>query len=151
MLNDCVFNGVDELRLPLVNRFYTSCNYNVKCGRRDRVFSLTRYGEIIAAARLMPHSQGYFLLRNLCVAPEVRSQGVATYLLTKILAELLLTNCTVGCYCYALPHLQNFYLALGFKRLTIEQVPQDVAETHIRNCARKRGWVLMGYINNTDH
>jgi predicted GNAT family N-acyltransferase len=148
MLNDSVFKCVDELRLPLVNRFYTSCNYNVKCGRHDRVFSLSQQGKIIAAARLMPHHQGYFLLRNLCVSPEARNQGVATHLLTKILAELAPTNSTASCYCYALPHLQNFYLALGFTHLTIEQVPQDIAETHLRNCARKRGWVLMGYSNN---
>lgn len=151
MLNDSIFNCVDELRLPLVNRFYASCNYNVKCGRHDRVFSLSQQGKIIAAARLMPHHQGYFVLRNLCVAPEARNQGVATHLLTKILAELVpitelatIKN-TVACYCYALPHLQDFYLALGFKHLTIEQVPQDIAETHLRNCARKRGWILMGY------
>lgn len=151
MLNESVFNSVDELRLPLVNRFYASCNYSVKCGRYDRVFSLTRQGEIIAAARLMPHHQGHFLLRNLCVASDMRNQGVATHLLTKILAELIprteceATNSAANCYCYALPHLQNFYRALGFRPLTIEQVPQDIAETHLRNCARKRGWVLMGY------
>jgi predicted GNAT family N-acyltransferase len=160
MLSDSVFKCVDELRLPLVNRFYASCNYKVKCGRHDRVFSLSKKGEIVAAARLMPHAQGYFLLRNLCVAPEARNLGVATYLLTKILAELVpITELapiksTVCCYCYALPHLQNFYLALGFTHLTIEQVPQDIAETHLRNCARKRGWILMGYghnLNNDDH
>ena len=151
VLNGSVFKCVDELRLPLVNRFYASCNYNVKCGRHDRVFSLSHRGKIIAAARLMPHSQGHFLLRNLCVAADVRNQGVATYLLTKILPEILPTNNTAGCYCYALPHLQSFYLALGFKHLTTEQVPQDIAETHLRNCARKRGWVLMGYSNNLDN
>ena len=74
MLNDSVFICVDELRLPLVNRFYASCNYNVKCGRHDRVFSLSQQGKIIAAARLMPHPQGHFLLRNLCVVPEARNQ-----------------------------------------------------------------------------
>ncbi len=149
MLSDSVFKCVDELHLPLVNRFYTSCNYNVKCGRQDRVFSLSQQGKIIAAARLMPHPQGHFLLRNLCVAPEARNQGVATYLLTQILAELIpTTSSTVSCYCYALPHLQNFYVALGFKHLTIEQVPQDIAEAHLRNGARKRGWILMGYCNN---
>lgn len=148
MLNDSVFKCVDELRLPLVNRFYASCNYNVKCGRHDRVFSLSQQGNIIAAARLMPHPQGYFLLRNLCVAPEARNRGVATHLLTKIIAELVPTTSRVSCYCYALPHLQSFYLALGFTHLSIEQVPQDIAETHLRNCARKRGWVLMGYNNN---
>ncbi len=145
MLNDSVFKCVDELRLPLVNRFYTSCNYNVKCGRHDRVFSLTRQGEIIAAARLISHPQGHYVLRNLCVALEARNQGVATYFLTQILRELNSANNSVSCYCYALPHLQSFYLALGFRCLTIDQVPQDIAETHIRNCARKRGWVLMGY------
>ncbi|HOY22821.1 MAG TPA: GNAT family N-acetyltransferase [Cellvibrio sp.] len=148
MLNDSIFKRIDELRLPLINRFYASCNYNVKCGRHDRVFSLTQQGKIIAAARLMPHPQGHFLLRNLCVEPEARNQGVATHLLTKILAELAPMNSKVACYCYALPHLQEFYLALGFKYLTIEQVPQDIAETHLRNCARKRGWILMGYSNN---
>lgn len=85
-------------------------------------------------------------MRNSCVAPEARNQGVATHLLTKILAEL--APMAVACYCYALPHLQDFYLALGFKYLTIEQVPQDIAELHLRNCARKRGWILMGYCNN---
>ena len=148
MLNDSVFKCVDELRLPLINRFYASCNYNVKCGRQDRVFSLSQQGKIIAAARLMPHPQGHFLLRNLCVAPEVRNQGVATHLLRTILVELVSINSVINCYCFALPHLQNFYRALGFKHLTIEQVPQEIAEIHLRNCARKRGWILMGYSNN---
>lgn len=148
MLKDSVFKCVDESHLPLVNRFYASCNYNVKCGRHDRVFSLSLQGKIIAAARLMPNPLGYFLLRNLCVAPESRNQGVATHLLTNILAELVPANSRMSCYCYALPHLQGFYLALGFTHLTIEQVPQDIAEAHLRNCARKRGWILMGYNNN---
>jgi predicted GNAT family N-acyltransferase len=144
---DCsVFEYVDKLRLPLVNRFYAKCNYTVKCGRQDRVFSLSQQGEIIAAARLMPNPKGHFLLRNLCVAPEMRNQGLATYLITKILIELAPLSSLV--YCYALPHLQNFYLALGFKLLTTDQVPHDIAEIHLRNCERKRGWILMGYCNN---
>jgi len=148
ILSDSVFKCVDELRLPLINRFYASCNYNVKCGRHDRVYSLSLKGEIIAAARLMPYPQGYFVLRNLCVAPEQRNQGVATSLLTQILLELSLVNLPLHCYCFALSHLQNFYVALGFKCLSLDQVPQDIAEIHIRNCARKRGWILMGYGNN---
>jgi N-acetylglutamate synthase-like GNAT family acetyltransferase len=144
MLSDSVVELVDVLRLPLVNRFYERCNYRVKCGRLDRVFSLAWQGEIIAAARLLPHPQGHFVLRNLCVAPEARKQGVATHLLTSIIAELAAINTGVTCYCYALPHLQHFYLALGFRHLTLAQVPQDIAETHLRNCARKRGWLLMG-------
>lgn len=145
--NKCTFQSIDELRLPLVNRFYARCNYSVKCGRSESVFSLSGYGEMIAAARLMPHPAGHFLLRNLCVLPEMRNQGVASYLLGKTLVALGSIKGPVNCYCYALPHLQNFYLALGFKHLTTDQVPQDIAEIHLRNCARKRGWILMGYIN----
>jgi len=150
-LSDSIFQCVDELRLPLVNRFYESCNYSVKCGRHDRVYSLNQQGKIIAAARLMPHPAGHFLLRNMCVLTEKRNQGVASYLLAKMLTALDSTDSPVNCYCYALPHLQGFYLALGFKYLTPDQVPQDIAEVHFRNCARKRGWILMGYVNTLDN
>ena len=150
-LRESVFQCVEGLRLPLVNRFYANCNYNVKCGRNDRVYSVFRQGEMIAAARLIPHPQGHFLLRNLCVAPEQRNLGVATHLLTQILIELGSASNPVSCYCYALPHLQNFYSALGFKCLTLVQVPQDIAEIHLRNCARKRGWILMGLSNNSSN
>lgn len=155
-LQNCIFERISELRLPLINRFYSSCNYLVKCGRLDWVYSLSIGGKVIAAARLMPQESTHFLLRNLCVAPEMRNQGVASHLIRAILATLVSEN--KNCYCYALPHLQHFYLSLGFKHLTPEQVPQEIAEMHFRNCARKRGWILMGYehdlmgnINNDAH
>ena len=142
-LGECTFERISELRLPLVNRFYSSCNYLVKCGRLDWVYSLGHSGKIIAAARLMPQESTHFLLRNLCVAPDVRNQGIASHLISTILGELVSAN--KHCYCYALPHLQHFYCSLGFKHLTPEQVPPEIAEMHFRNCARKRGWILMGY------
>lgn len=143
-LETCTFECISELRLPLVNRFYSSCHYLVRCGRLDSVYSLSLDGKIIAAARLMPQPSTHFLLRNLCVAPDMRNQGVASHLLRAILAVLVSAN--KNCYCYALPHLQDFYRSLGFKHLTPEQVPPEIAEMHFRNCARKRGWILMGYV-----
>lgn len=140
-LSQSKFAQVDELRLPLIDRFYTNCNYKVNCGRRDRVYSLTINGEIIAAARLMLQPSQCYLLRNLCVLPAVRGQGIASYFIKKIISDLAPQDC----YCYALPHLKHFYLALGFSELTVAQVPEEIAETHIRNQTRKRGWLLMGY------
>jgi len=137
---------VNELRLPLVNRFYSSCNYNVKCGRLDQVYSLSYGGEIIAAARLVSQKSGHLLLRNLFVAPAMRNQGVATQLVGKLLNALAFAEIPANCYCYALPQLKNFYVSLGFKHLLPEHVPEDIAEIHFRNCARKRGWILMGFI-----
>ena len=145
-LAECTFDLVSELRLPLVNRFYASCNYRVKCGRFECIYSLSAGGKIIAAARLIPQRSGHYLLRNLCVEPTLRGQGIASHLLRITLASLGDENC----YCYALPHLQSFYLSLQFKHLTPDEVPHDVAEMYIRHRERKRGWILMGYINSQD-
>lgn len=143
-LIECKLELVDELRLPLVNRFYSSCNYRVKCGRFERVYSLVNHSHIIAAARLIPQRSGHFLLRNLCVDPLLRHRGIASHLLRTLMPNLGGANC----YCYALPHLQDFYVSLSFQHFTPEQVPPDIADMYIRHRERKRGWVLMGYINN---
>lgn len=145
-LEGCTFELISELRLPLVNRFYSSCNYRVKCGRSERVYGLSSGGKIIAAARLILQSSGHYLLRNLCVEPALRNQGIASYLLRATLANLG----DINCYCYALPHLQNFYLSLQFKHLAPNQVPADISEIYVRHCSRKRGWILMGYINSLE-
>jgi N-acetylglutamate synthase-like GNAT family acetyltransferase len=141
-IKKCTFDVISELRLPLVNQFYSGCNYRVKCGRFERVYSLAFDSKIIAAARLIPQRSGHFLLRNLCVAPELRHQGLASHLLRCLLPML-----EGDCYCYALPHLQAFYLALGFQHFTPEQVPQDIADMYLRHRERKRGWILMGHVN----
>jgi len=142
-LDACAFELINELRLPLVNRFYSSCNYRVKCGRFERVYSFNASGKIIAAARLIPQRSGHFLLRNLCVDPGLRGQGIASYFMRAILTNLDGAHC----YCYALPHLQHFYVSLDFKHLTPDQVPHDISDMYVRHRSRKRDWVLMGYIN----
>jgi N-acetylglutamate synthase-like GNAT family acetyltransferase len=143
-LDNCIFEQIGELRLPLVNRFYSNCNYNVKCGRLDKVYGLSLDGKIIAAVRLIYQQSGCYLLRNLCVDPLLRNQGVASFLLRAMLACLD----KIGCYCFSLPHLQSFYLSLDFQCVSPEQVPEDIAEMHLRHCARKRGWILMGYVKH---
>lgn len=142
-LETCTIEVVSEIRLPLVNQFYSSCNYRVKCGRFERVYSLAMGGKIVAAARLIPQGSGHFLLRNLCVNPELRHKGIASFLLRHLMPVL-----SGHCYCYALPHLQKFYLSLGFQHFSVEQVPEDIAAMYIRHRERKRGWILMGYVNS---
>jgi len=141
---------VDELRLPLINHFYAECGYRVKCGRSDKIFSARIGGETIAAARFLLQKSGHFLLRNLCVAPAMRKQGVATHLLIKALHDLRSVAATSSCYCFALPHLKDFYLSLGFTLFSpgelVNHVPADVSEMNSRNRARNRGWILMGFV-----
>lgn len=139
-LTNCHFEAVNQLRLPLVDRFYSQCKYRVKCGRHDQVYCLSYQGQIIAAARLLPEASGQLLLRNLCVAPEMRGQGVARYFMQALLAAIT----PLKCYCFALPHLKEFYRSLGFKLLEPTQVPSDIAVLCIRYRERKRDWILMG-------
>ena len=142
-VNALEFKAVEELRLPLVNRFYSSCNYRVKCGRFEKTYTLSLQGSIVAATRLIPQRSGHFLLRNLCVLPALRHQGVASHLIRVLMPVLAPANC----YCYALPHLQQFYLSLDFTHLQPDQTPVDIREMYIRHCERKRGWILMGFVN----
>jgi len=140
-LEACRFDAMEPARFPLVDRFYSRCKYKVKCGRLDRVYCLSYEGQIIAAARLISHSSGELLLRNLCVAPDLRRQGIAGYFMRLLLAAIA----PLECYCFALAHLRDFYLALDFKLLTPEQVPAETAVLAHRYRERNRDWLLMGW------
>ena len=142
---NAVIENVEELRLPLVNRFYADCKYSVKCGRSDQVFSASVEGKIIAAARLILQPCGAYLLRNLCVAPDYRKQGIASSFLSEILLQLAPKHC----YCFTSTPLQHFYESIGFACFAAEQVPQDIGDIYLRYKERKRGWILMGFVNSS--
>jgi N-acetylglutamate synthase-like GNAT family acetyltransferase len=134
---------VDVLRLPLVNRFYSECNYKVNCGRKDRVFIYSENEKIIAAARFILQASGDYILRNVCVAPQHRQQGIATHFLAQALQQLSPNNC----YCFTSTPLQHFYETIGFTCFLAEQAPPDIGDIYLRYRERKRGWILMGFEN----
>ncbi len=135
------FHLVDAGRFALVDRFYRSQGYKVKCGANERVYAIATEAEgFIAAARLVPQSSGHYWLRNLLVAGDWRGQGVATGLMQKLLPDLA----PRGCYCFALRHLTAFYNALGFV-IEPSHCPEDILRTYNTYRARGRDWVLMGY------
>lgn len=133
--------SLEPARLALADRFYRSFGYKVKCAPQERVFVLSSLeGEWIAAARFVPQSSGHYWLRNLLVAPAYRGQGLASRLLNQV-KPLLAPR---GCYCFALPHLTDFYTRLTFER-DPHHCPADIAAIHSRYRTRGRDWVLMGY------
>ena len=135
------FQQVEPGRFALVDRFYRSHGYKVKCASTERVYSLVdQSGGFIAAGRLVPQSSGHYWLRNLLVASEHRGQGLATGLMHQLLPDLA----PHGCYCFALPHLTNFYTALGFTQ-NPPHCPEDILRTYNTYRTRGRDWVLMGY------
>jgi GNAT superfamily N-acetyltransferase len=138
-----VFQSVDSERFALVDRFYRSQGYKVKCGAHERVYAIAEQEGFIAAARLVPQSSGHYWLRNLLVANNWRGQGIATGLMQQLLPDLT----PRGCYCFALPHLTAFYGVLGFT-INPSHCPEDILRTYNTYRSRGRDWVLMGYLQN---
>jgi len=136
------FQLIEPVRFALVDRFYRAQGYKVKCGVTERVYTIaTGRDSFIAAARLVPQSSGHYWLRNLLVAAEWRGRGIATGLMRQLLPDLT----PQGCYCFALPHLTDFYAGLGFTQ-NPSHCPEDILRTYNTYRARGRDWVLMGYI-----
>ena len=77
-------------------------------------------------------------------AKDQRGQGVATLLMQYLLPQIH----PQGCYCFALPHLEQFYLRLGFS-LQPKHCPADIQQKYEQYRARGRDWLLMGYITET--
>ncbi|MES2823947.1 MAG: GNAT family N-acetyltransferase [Pseudomonadota bacterium] len=153
-VNTYVLNIVATLHVPLVERFYADNGYRVKCGRLDQVYIFTLDGKIVAAARLLLQQSDTYLLRNLCVATDYRRQGIASQFLLEILPQLIPKNC----YCFISATLQSFYEDIGFAclavdevaldKFTLDKVPAEITDMHVRQRKRKRGWILMGFIHN---
>lgn len=136
------FRRLEPIEHALIDRFYRALGYKVKCGANERVYTIPHTTEgFIAAARLVPQHSGHFWLRNLLVANDWRGQGIATRLMQQLLPDLA----PKGCYCFALPHLTDFYSALGFAT-NPSHCPEDILRTYTTYRTRGRDWVLMGYI-----
>src|SRR5690554_3116037 len=132
------------IQFPLANRFYQRCGYSVSCGRQEIVVCLRPINEdhspIVAAARFLPHVDGYFVLRNLCVELHQRRKGLARYLLQRALMAL---GDEALCYCYAFEHLREFYQSVGFVVRSPTQVPAHIAQNYHSYCHKHRGLLLM--------
>lgn len=136
---------LEAAQFPLANRFYQTCGYSVRCGREEVVICLRliRDGSstIVAAARFLPHVEGYFVLRNLCVASQQRRKGLATYLLQNALTFLGENLC----YCYAFDHLRHFYQSMGFVVRSTTQVPEQIARSYESYCHKHHDLLLMSF------
>lgn len=130
---------VPQLQFPLVNKFYKACHYSGNAGRGDTVFALRSAQGIVAAVRLQPQSEGWYFLRSMCVAPNLRGQGLGTQLLQGL--ETFLQQ--HPCYCYPFDHLQSFYERAGFQRQDLLQAPEHMQGAFQRYILQGRKIILM--------
>lgn len=140
---------IEDIQLPLVNRFYKDCRYSAKAGRGEVVF-VARVSEgqslpankIIAAVRFQKKADDWWFLRSMCVAPECRGQGVGQ----QLLAGLKTFLAERPCFCYPFNHLEAFYGLLGFELTETEQIhlqPSFMSEPFERYTRQGRKIILM--------
>lgn len=130
---------VPEIQFPLVNKFYKACRYSGKAVRGEAVFALKGLQGMVAAVRLEPKNEGWYCLRSMCVAPELRGQGLGTQLLYG-LEDFLRQN---PCYCYPFDHLQGFYEQSGFRLQDPHTAPVHMLESFQRYTRQGRKIILM--------
>lgn len=139
---------LDDIQLPLVNRFYKSARFSAKAGRGEAVFVVrdSSTATIVAAVRLQPErNNDWWFLRSMCVAPDLRGQGIGQLLLDG-LQDFLQDK---ACFCYPFVHLESFYRQGGFELIDIDDAevqhstPQFMQEPLERYRRQGRKIILM--------
>ena len=140
---------IDDIQLPLVNKFYKRCRYSAKAGRGEWVYVVKGPDSqgvtgIVAAVRLQQKAEGWAFLRSMCVDPELRGRGDGGIgqMLLKGLSDFLEQHQT---YCYPFDHLQHFYAQVGFQRVDAERLPAYIGDAFLRYQQQGRKIIVMTY------
>ncbi|AMO56934.1 hypothetical protein GZ77_01675 [Endozoicomonas montiporae] len=139
---------IEELQpvaFPLVNRFFKANGHKGKARSDERVFVVRQKGEIIAALRACPRSQGY-LLRSVWVAISRRKKGFGL----KLTKDTINALYPASCWCYPYEHLKEFYTLAGFRELTTDNVPDDISIPWQKYRIHNQPFLLMG-ISDSAH
>ncbi len=136
---DLLFQQLDPLQLPLVNRFYKECRYPAKAGRGEKVFVLKAGTSIVAAVRLSPKADNTLFLRSMCVAPDSRRLGYGARLLQGI--EPVLAQ--QSSYCFPFEHLLSFYERAHYQVQTPESVPSFIRDPFENYRRQGRNIIIM--------
>lgn len=118
-INSLQFLRLDKLQIPLVNLFYRDVYKKGMANKSEQVFVL-RDPEIRCAARIK-NVQGALLLTGVACDPAFRQQGLASYLIQRLLQ---LQQQAV--YCFPSPQLQSFYQQLEFTLCAAERLPEKL-------------------------
>ena len=137
------FQKVDPIKYPLVKRFYKDHYPSTKVKPTDIVIAAIHCGKMVAVVRFKPVSEE-FLLTGMAVSREYRHKGVGRQLLTHCIEHYLNSNY----YCFALSHLDSFYMSSGFSLIESSQLPNDLKVLFERYSRNGKGLVAMRYGSN---
>ncbi|GLS90704.1 hypothetical protein GCM10007916_17710 [Psychromonas marina] len=120
------FIELEKLKYPLVNQFYKRVYKKGIAGKNEAVFILRNKQEIICSAKLKS-IEGCLLLTGVACDERYQHQGHASRLVKQVLEKQ-----QQAIFCFPYPHLQDFYLRLGFSLLAVEDAPQNIGQRFLR-------------------
>lgn len=133
-----------EAAFGVVNRFYKSQGDKSKAKRGELVVAVY-HGDLLAGVmRLLPKTEGWYLMRSVCVTRDLRARGIGSFIVEKGLQNIDVK----GCYCFALPHLDGFYRRLGFQHAggLEAALPLSVSDDIRRIVQQAKPWLPMVYV-----
>ncbi|PNH87227.1 GNAT family N-acetyltransferase [Vibrio diazotrophicus] len=121
------FGHLDPIKLPLLKRFYKQ-HYPSTKPKSDEL-SIVAYSDfsMVAVVRFRPIAE-YRLLTGMAVDESQRGEGIGSQLLNYCLNEVLAKSD----FCFSYTHLQNFYEQANFKKIDIEELPNDLRTLFLR-------------------
>lgn len=138
LLKQLAVKQAEHYSLPLIKQFYKKHGMRAQAPKGEAIYIATQDSHIVAALRLSPAANG-FLLRSMCVATELRQQGVGSYLLQQIQVELG----KIDCYCFPYSHLKAFYTRAGFQLISPDTAPEAIRDKFNRYLANGKTICLM--------
>lgn len=143
MLEELEVRHMPDEAFGVVNRFYKSQGDKSKAKRGEVVIAVY-HGDLLAAVmRLLAKTEGWYLMRSVCVANDLRAKGIGSFIVEKGLESIDVN----GCYCFALSHLDGFYSRLGFQRAqdVVSTLPITVSDDIRRVVQQRKPWLPMVY------
>jgi N-acetylglutamate synthase-like GNAT family acetyltransferase len=120
-----------------VNQFYKKQKHKGSASGDERVF-IIEYGEaIIAAVRLVPHDD-YYWLRSLYVEQTLQGQSLGSQLLS-----FVQVNIHTAIYCFPYLHLEHFYQQAGYVFVAESDMPQSIRQLYTRYNRKGQGILAM--------
>ena len=127
-----------EENFRAVNKFYRSQKHKGSASGDEQVFVIYQAEDIIAAVRLVPYPN-YFWLRGLYVKSELRGQQLGSLLLRQVHKEI-----QEPIYCFPYEHLLSFYSASGYTLFDVQDMPQALQDLYKRYSGKGAAILNMG-------
>ncbi len=120
-----------------VNQFYKKQKHKGSASGDERVFIIEHDNDIVAAVRLVPFDD-YYWLRSLYVEKTRQGQSLGSQLLAYVHEHI---HHTIFCFPYL--HLDHFYQQAEYVLVTPDNLPQNLEQLYQRYNRKGRGILAM--------